>query len=412
MLPTNRDKETCQMSFQRFVLVITCSLLVLGWAVTAQSKTYSLVGGGGQLQIGGGLPLPIQATNTLATGPIFPTLRVPAVTGAVITGTTAMAAQQKLNIPASVLSKLPAQLTLGQYAQNPNLYAVATNLGFVWPAAPAVLSTGARTGAKTTSFTTVGGGSIIYSNPLASKFGGPAQFALAPGAPSGLVPAAGVTLYGIGVPGPGNPPCVHTALTPTPFPVTGNAACVAGIAAALPTGLVAIGGPVGVVVITPGGTPSATTRTPTPGPVPGVGIGAFGPGPVKPAGALGTVSFFAFTPAGTMTGFTNMASSIGYPWTTGTVQVSQITADGAPEFFSIKGGDARNASGVGTIQLVSGALSQRTTSGPNANRGWVRLVLAAAPDVPALSPTMGVVAALVMLTTFGYAVRRFSTAAR
>jgi hypothetical protein len=400
------------MSFHRLALLLICFLLGLGLAVTANAKTYSLVGGGGQIQIGGGLPLPIQATNTAVTGAVFPTLLVPAVSGAVISGTTAMAAQQKLSIPAGVLSKPAVQLTLGQYAQNPNLYAVGTNLGFIWPAAPAVLSTGARTGAKTMTITTVGGNNITYSNALASKFGGPAQFALAGGAASGILAGASVTLYGIGVPGPGNPPCVHTALTPTPFPVAGNPACVAGIGGALPTGLAAMGAAVGGVITTPGGTPTATMRTPTPGPVPGVGIGAFGPGPAKPGGALGTVSFFTFTPAGTMTGFTNMASSLGYPWTTGKIQVSAPFASGAPEFFTLTGGDARNASGVGTIQLVSGALSQRTRTGPNANRGWVRLVLAAAPDVPALSPSMGVVAALVMLTTFGYAVRRFSTAAR
>jgi len=404
------------MSLHRLVSVTTCLLLAIGlgiglgigWAATAHSKTYSLTGGGGQIQIGGGLPLPIQLTNPTATGTVFPVLRIPAKTGVTINGTTAMAAQQKLSIPASVLSKAAAQNTLGQFAQNPNLYAVATNLKWVWPAAPAVFSTGARTGAKTTQFAT-GGSTIRYSNPLASKFGGPAQFAISPGAPAGQMPAVAVTLFAIAIKGAGNPPCVHTALTPTPFPVTGNAACVAALAQALPTGLAAPGAPAGGIVSTPGGTTMATAVG---GPVPGVGIGAFGPGPLKPGGPAGTVSFFTFTPAMTMMGFTNMASSVGYPWTTGMITLNAPGAAGGGELFMLTGKDSRTAGGAGTIQLVSGSLSQRTLTGPNANRGWVQLVLTAQPEVPALSPSMGIVAALLLLATFGYAVRRFSSVAR
>jgi len=392
------------MLFHRFVLFISCLLLSLGWAATVHAKAYSLTGGGAQFQVGGGLPLPIQLTNPAATGTVFPTLLIPAKTGQVILGTTAMASQRKLIIPPGVLSKPAAQLTLGQFGQNPKLYAVATNLNFVWPASNVVISTGARTGAKTTTLTTALGNNIRYSNPLASKFGGPAQFALTPGSPAGKYAAAPVTLYGIAIPGAGNPPCVHPALTTMnggPFPGPGNAACVAGMIQALPTGFAGVGGPLGAVLTTPGGTPAAVSRG---GPLPGVGIGKFG--------TNGTVSFFVFTPAGTMTGGTNMATSVAAPFTTGMITLSAPFAAGAPEIFTITGKDSRTAGGAGTIQLVSGALSQRTTSGPNANRGWVRLVLAAAPDLPALSPSMSVVFALVMLATFGFAVRRFATASR
>jgi hypothetical protein len=392
------------MSFHRFVLFISCLLLSLAWATTVHAKAYSLTGGGGQFQVGGGLPLPIQLTNPAATGTVFPTLLIPAKSGQAILGTSAMASQRKLIIPAGVLSKAPAQLTLGQFGQNPTLYAVATNLGFVWPAAQAVMSTGARTGAKTTTLTTALGNNIRYSNPLASKFGGPAQFLLSPGPGSGLYSAAPVTLYGIAVPGPGNPPCVHTALTTGmggPFPGPGNPACVAGLLQALPTGVAGPGGPLGSVISTPGGTPAAVLAG---GPIPGVGIGAFGPN--------GTVQFFAFTPAGTMAGGTNMATSVAAPFTTGMLTLSAPLAAGAPEIFTITGKDSRTAGGAGTIQLVSGALSQRTTSGPNANRGWVRLVLTAAPELPTLSPSMTVVFATLMLVTFGYAVRRFASVSR
>ncbi|MBW1843331.1 MAG: hypothetical protein JRE38_10540 [Deltaproteobacteria bacterium] len=392
------------MSFHRFMLVISCLLLSFAWVTTVHAKAYSLTGGGGQFQVGGGLPLPIQLTNPTATGTVFPSLLIPVKTGQAILGTSAMASQRKLIIPAGVLSKAPAQLTLGQFGQNPKLYAVATNLGFAWPAANAVMSTGARTGAKTTTLTTALGNNIRYSNPLASKFGGPAQFLLSPGPGQGRYPQVPVTLYGIAVPGAGNPPCVHTALTTGmggPFPGPGSPACVAGLAQALPTGFAGPGGPLGAVITTPGGTSAAVIAG---GPVPGVGIGAFG--------ANGTVQFFTFTPAGTMAGFTNKATSVAAPFTTGMITLSAPFADGAPEIFTITGKDSRTAGGAGTIQLVSGALSQRTTSGPNANRGWVRLVLAAAPDLPALSPSMSVVFAVFMLATFGFAVRRFSTVSR
>jgi hypothetical protein len=382
------------MSLNRLMLFISCLLLSFGWAAAVHAKAYSLTGGGGQFQVGGGLPLPIQLTNPTATGTVFPALLIPAKAGEVILGTSAMASQRKLLIPAGVLSKAPAQLTLGQFGQNPTLYAVATNLGFVWPAANAVMSTGARTGAKTTTLTTALGNNIRYSNPLASKFGGPAQFLLSPGPGAGLYTAAPVTLYGIAVPGPGNPPCTHTAIGGP------NPACVAGLIQALPTGLAGPGGPLGAIIVTPGGTPAAVPG----GPIPGVGVGKFGPN--------GTVSFFTFTPAQTMAGLTNMATSVAGPFTTGMLTISAPLAAGAPEIFTITGKDSRTAGGAGTIQLVSGALSQRTTSGPNANRGWVRLVLTAAPELPTLSPSMTVVFATLMLVTFGYAVRRFASVSR
>jgi hypothetical protein len=202
-------------------LFIFCLVLGFGWAVTANAQLtanqqrYRLMDGGGQLQIGGGLPLPIQVTVPGAWDlTVFPPLLIPVKPGVnpIIIGTTVMTVQQKITIPAAALSKEAAQLTLGQFAQNPSLYAVATNLEYKWPVDPAILSTGARTGAKTTTLTTGGGaGSIRYSNPLASKFGGPAQFVLFPGQPAaGLNPAAPVTLYANGVPGPGNPPCTRS----------------------------------------------------------------------------------------------------------------------------------------------------------------------------------------------------------
>ncbi len=96
------------MSPKRILLCIAFLLLALGLvAGTAGAKSYSLLAGsGGQLQIGGGLPLPIQATcNATCTGTNFPPLLIPAVPGATVSGTTVMAVAQKLVVPKGVLSK-------------------------------------------------------------------------------------------------------------------------------------------------------------------------------------------------------------------------------------------------------------------------------------------------------------------
>ncbi|MBW2401392.1 MAG: hypothetical protein JRG80_19415, partial [Deltaproteobacteria bacterium] len=140
------------MALNRAVLCVVTLLAVLGWSVTSQAKSYHLTGGGAQLQIGGGLPLPIQVVAMTGGGmetyggTVFPPLLILPAGFKAIEGTTAMAVDQKLSVPAGVLRKAPSYNILGQFAQNKNLYAVATNLAYSWPAAPAVFSTAARTG--------------------------------------------------------------------------------------------------------------------------------------------------------------------------------------------------------------------------------------------------------------------------
>jgi hypothetical protein len=98
---------------------------------------------------------------------------------------------------------------------------------------------------------------------------------------------------------------------------------------------------------------------------------------------------------------TNMVtSSKGFPWSTGFVTISQPAAV-PPEVFYASGTDTRVA-GVGNISLVSGALSQRKLSGPNANRGWVSLTL------PEPTAALGVAGALAMLGLCHGLVRRRS----
>jgi hypothetical protein len=85
-----------------------------------------------------------------------------------------------------------------------------------------------------------------------------------------------------------------------------------------------------------------------------------------------------------------MASSIGFPWTTGRITISAAGAAGAAEKFVITGMDSR-MNGVGTISLVSGAVSFRNITGTNANRGWLRLI------VPEPGAMVGAAAALAVL---------------
>ena len=74
------------------------------------------------------------------------------------------------------------------------------------------------------------------------------------------------------------------------------------------------------------------------------------------------------------------------------VTVNQSAAVGSPEVFILSGSDGR-VNGVGTISLVSGAVSDRTLTGANANRGWLNLTIGG--DTPGLSSWgIGVLAVL------------------
>ena len=91
-------------------------------------------------------------------------------------------------------------------------------------------------------------------------------------------------------------------------------------------------------------------------------------------------------------GINNMATaSAGFPWTTGMITVSAPFAVPS-ELFILTGSDGRNPQGVGTISLVSGGLSMRQASGPNANRGWIRLQV-----LPEPAALLGALSAFAML---------------
>ena len=99
-----------------------------------------------------------------------------------------------------------------------------------------------------------------------------------------------------------------------------------------------------------------------------------------------------------------VTASKGFPWTTGLITISQPGA-GPPEVFFLSGTDMRVA-GVGNVSLVSGALSVRALSGPNANRGWLSLDLVATAPEPSVA--LGLGGALAMLALCHGLVRRRS----
>jgi len=396
------------MTFKRICLAAL--VLSLGMAVTAQAGTgrlYSLAAGSGaQLHIGNGLALPVQpAATSLVVGGVFPPLLIVPNGAVTVAGTTIQTQGQKITVPANALHKGAAQTTVGVFFSNPTLYAVATNLSYDWPTAPAVFSVNGRAGNATTVLFAGGDPNqkITYSPRVAGKrFGGAAAFALTPGSAAGLVAESPITIYAIAIRPAGNPPCTHPAFTGAQTPPVGNGACVAALINAMPTGLAAIGRAAGASIVTPGGVPSTGTAMLGQAPQPGVMVGKFGATP------LGTKTLVAFTPNGNP-GATNMATSFGFPFTTGMITVEAGQATGAPEAFVLSGNDTRTKGGAGTIQMVAGALSFRTLSKENANRGWVRLVLEEIPGtpVPALSPlSMGIAIVLMMLVPAVYFARR------
>jgi hypothetical protein len=116
---------------------------------------------------------------------------------------------------------------------------------------------------------------------------------------------------------------------------------------------------------------------------------------------LGTI--VGITATGLGPGLPNPATSWGGPWTTGMLTVSQ-PASVPPGIFVLSGTDARVPPlGTGSISLVSGAISVRGLSGPNANRGWLNLsvgpVLSHVPVMP-VAAMIALIAAIAVSGAF------------
>lgn len=343
-----------------------CSALALvglaGTASAANKKAYAL-GGNARYQIGGGLPLPI-------TGQPPPNGRIFPVAGARVFQTLG-ADPKRMSIEGGQMTEaVVPRVAVGVFLNNSALFEVESNLGFTFPA-PAqpngdrsvVFQAGGRTGAAVT--TVVPGGSISGSfqyTATGAQFGGPGQGrVIGTAAVWGLVATA--------------PPC------------TG---CLAAKIVANPAPFNAAGGPFGFL--------SSTAPLP---PVPGVFV--------VNATAGGLITTRTPTPSNNPGGI-NGATSAGAPWTTGQVVVSQPAAFGGIELFTLNGSDAR-VNGIGNISLVSAALSNRSLSGPNANRGWLNLTLTDTGGPVPTTSSWGLATLMVLIagTTIWMTRRSFAT---
>jgi len=375
------------MSKSRWIISAGLSLaLVWGGTAQAQQQLALSPNSGGQLQIGQGLPLPVGTQGIFTGGQTsmdaanFPPLLVPPVPGAVVQETVGGA----LQFPPAVLSRpapgAPAPIAV--FPTNAAVFQVATSIDYQWPAAAATLAPGGGPG--NTVLATPGGGQAIY-NAGSAAFGGAAQFAIAPGSGAG---SARLAANGLGVLPVASVWINFAAGAPN------TVMAVAVVGASAPGGLAQAGAPVAA--------PPASTMFGRP--ANGFGaVNVVSPIVCCAVGPSGTImsSVFPIFPLGPgVPGLSNMVTaSKGFPWTTGTITLSQPGALGGPEVFFLKGTDARVA-GFGNLSLVSGALSLRALSGPNANRGWLSLT------VPEPGAAMGAMGALVALGVCHAAVRR------
>lgn len=363
-------------------LKLACLLLVLTWGASAQAQ-YALTGNSaGQLQIGTGLPLPVGSagiflggmTTATAGTPFWPPLLIPPAPGATIMQNLSTAQGGKMTIPPGVLSITingAPPSPIGVFTTNPAVFQVRTSITYAWPAASATFMPG---GAPGPAVLTDGAGGVIVYDGGTKAFGGPAQFAINAGPLAGTlrIPNGGTM---------GSKAPVATVWINFQGKLPGSATKVALVGASNPLGLAA-----------PGASVAKAAATTMFGMVAkGVGVG-FGATPM----GLVTMSVPVTAPFPS-----NMVTATkGFPWSTGLITISQPGA-APPEVFFQSGTDMR-VGGVGNVSLVSGALSLRALSGPNANRGWLRL------NLPEPTAALGAGAALVMLGICHGLVRRRS----
>jgi hypothetical protein len=345
-------------------------VLALGAAIASNAQTYySITSGGGQNQIGDGLPVPIQQNRTPMGGPIgtktmFPPLLIPVnpdPAKALVKQTGLAPAQLKL--APGALRRVPTTPNLIALANNnPKVFQIRTKISFSEPGSQAGTKTFKKDGwrTKAVSFAGAPGNAAAFYSGSTNRFGSPAQTRVAALSKVGVWVNAGAML-----------PCKH------PLFGGANASCVAPKVRAVP--VAAAGG-----AMTMGGKVTAGTTLTTPGTPTTPGLVA-----VSIPNTKGLIAKSAtLVKTGTLT---NMATSVGFPWTTGKIVLSQPSAFAAFEKFTITGKDSRTAMGVGTLSLVSGALSDRTVSGPNSNKSWMRVTL------PEPGAVLGAVAALASL---------------
>ncbi len=368
----------------------------------------TVCGLGGQIrgQIGDGLPLPISVQPaqsgpfsgiTIMTGPpMIPTGmggsvptgglspvglglgqpgQIKPTSMATIMQTTAMAQNRSLTLMSGAFGyDLPTIMSIGVFGFNPQVFAVQTDLDYDNPhpgttggtamntvpghGGSVMFSAGGRPGPSTVSFyfgasamgnlsTNYGATATVtpmFGNPGGAGINGVARFQKTANQFGGI--STGRTLGTAMVFFPENP----TAAT---APCTG---CNFFISVVVPGSTGVAGEAFGGLVSNP---PFSTT------------MGLFS----------GTVAFNGTTlnfnptplPNGTFVG--QQATSVGFPLTTGSLDltVTDVAAGANTEMFKRTGIDARDANGNGVVALVSGSLSARNISKGNANRTWVTL---------------------------------------
>jgi hypothetical protein len=283
------------------------------------------------------------------------------------TGGTANGGQ--VTFPPAVLTRLApgAPVPIAVFTTNPAVFQVATSVDYAWPAATATFAPGGAPGPAVLG-TALAGGVITYSGG-AKSFGGPAQFAFTPG------PGAGTD-----------------RVPPNTMGVKPIASVWINFKGAFPSqaSQVALVGAQNTIGIAQPGAPVASPAVTT----------MFGPGEVRLINVTTPVTCCTGGPFGTIQSSlgvgaafpSNMVTaSKGFPWTTGFVTISQPGAV-PPEIFFLSGTDRRVA-GIGNLSLVSGSLSVRALSGPNANRGWLTLRLVT-PEPSAVLAAGGALAML------------------
>jgi hypothetical protein len=358
-------------SSARLTSLLVALVLVVGAWSAAQARIHGLTGNA-RFQIGDGLPLPIGFTPA-PTGKVLP------IAGATVMqhGVHTAANPAKLVMDPFQWFYDKAPINLPVFQSNPNVFQVHTNLTYMVPKDKVMFSAGRRTGASTVTFCgQVGSTVTAMGNPLCAggttgtgklkyvktvnQFGGPAQ--------GNVGGTADVALRV-----DGGAPCAGTAM------------CIAAFFDAGPAPTGAVGAPFGF-------TNNTVPVVPNPG--------AF----IATITAMGAVVNLG---AALGPGAGNAGTSWGGPWTTGMISASAPQAV-PPELFQLTGMDARaSGSGTGMLSLVAGGFSQRSISGPNANRGWLNMTIGVQTSHVPLMPAYGV-AALVALTavTGAYALRR------
>jgi len=347
------------------------SILLGGWATSAQAQQQYSLTGNARFQIGDGLPIPIRSTAA-PNGGVF-------VGGGFAPGTAVVTQQgadpMTLSLPAGMLKNPPLSFNLPLLANNAFVFQVNTTVVASFPFASKTFKAGGRPGAAIVAWCPGDGVVTGSGNPACAG-------AAAPGGTGGnLINGRMVyTANGLATRFGGNmggtfAGTASVALNPfvnnIPSTGCGGATCKVAFAKASPAA-------------NPGATSGASwgNSNMTNGNVedPGVFFANISNG-----GRI--VTLLSPTAPAPNPGPTNKATSHFGPWTTGMITVTQNSIV-PPETLVLTGSDMR-VNGVGSISLVSGTIAARAVSGGNANRGWLNFNILAEVDptpTPAMSP--------------------------